>query len=53
MLNLPNFKILDMKENEYDDRLLVETTALSSGNVIRILLSVTFQSSKTLIKLNL
>src|SRR5690554_7301798 len=26
MLNLPSFKILDMKESEYDYRFLVETT---------------------------
>ena len=28
MLNLPNLKILDMKESEYDYRFLVESTTL-------------------------
>ncbi len=32
MLNLPNFKILDMKESEYDYRFLVESTALSPSH---------------------
>src|SRR5699024_5700450 len=32
MLNLPNFRILDMKESEYDYRFLVESTALSPSH---------------------
>lgn len=32
MLNLPNIKILDMKESEYDYRFLVESTALSPSH---------------------
>src|SRR5699024_3450893 len=32
MLNLPNFKILDMKESEFDYRFLVESTALSPSH---------------------
>src|SRR5690625_393975 len=32
MLNLPNFKIPDMKESEYDYRFLVESTALSPSH---------------------
>src|SRR5699024_6171443 len=32
MINLPNFKILDMKESEYDYRFLVETTVLSPSH---------------------
>lgn len=32
MLNLPNFKILDMTESEYDYRFLVESTTLSPSH---------------------
>lgn len=28
MINLPNFKVLDMKQSEHDYRFLVESTAL-------------------------
>ena len=32
MINLPNFKILDMKESEYNYRFLVESIALSPSH---------------------
>lgn len=43
MLNLPSFKILDMKESEYDYRFLVETTLPSPSiaqNVVQLLIYI-------------